>query len=84
MNSRLQLQQAELEDARDDLQRMQLQMQQDRSTMMAMQLLRGKAAADVPDASIARQQLAESQALVLELQMEQVCCPTPSLVTVNP
>jgi hypothetical protein len=51
---------------------MQLQMQQDRSTMMALQLLRDRAAADAPDASSARQQLAESQALVLELQMEQV------------
>ncbi len=40
--------------------------------MMALQLLRDRAAADAPDASSARQQLAESQALVLELQMEQV------------
>lgn len=71
LHSRLLQQQAELEDARDDLQRMQLQMQQHRSTMMAMQVLRGKAADSVEVQGI-RQKLAESQALVLELQIEQV------------
>ena len=71
MHNRLQLQQAELDDARDDLQRMQLQMQQDRATAMAVQMLRGKAA-ESSEVQSARQQLAESQALVLQLQIEQV------------
>jgi hypothetical protein len=64
--------------------KVRLQMQQDRSNAMAMQLLRGKtasapsapssssSAADLSELQSVRQQLSQSQATVLELQLEQV------------